>query len=514
MGPMISSNPQHSGQSRRNGFLMAVSAAAFLAGCGGSSTPSKSAANASRDAGAINDAGTVPIAFKSDAARSLQPSMDAAASSPSVDGGQSTYNPPTVVPVPGCTAGATTLRPRPAEALLVLDRSSSMADAITADGTSRWNAAVSAIESAVLASQDTTAWGMMLFPKASGDSACCQMPTNDLLPSVEATPALQSAQAVAAALAQSSPAGVGTPTARALVQAANFLLARATSTSKFIVLATGGEPTCASDSACDGASTPDYKRTKETVAHVASVLGIPVAVVGIALPSASNSLQPNGRLQLFTDLANLGGMANTTVGQPAYYSTGTTADLVAALGSLSSKMTSCSFALPNPVALPDNVAVLLSENRITQDTSHQNGWDYGDRGTSVVLYGQPCDDARNLAGRVSLDFVTGCPAAPVVALSPSGRVQTGSDARPQARRPLTCLPVLANHIPYEPRGRRQGCPVVRSSYHRAQHQARADHAQGLRTIPEVAPRCERQHAAARVGSATSNSRVALTSTQG
>lgn len=102
-------------------------------------------------------------------------------------------------------------------------------------------------------------------------------------------------------------------------------------TSKFIVLATGGEPTCASDGLCDGASTPDYTRTKETVAHVASVLGIPVAVVGIARPPKNSNLQPNGQLQLFTDLANLGGMPNTTVGQPGYYAVGSTADLVAAL---------------------------------------------------------------------------------------------------------------------------------------------------------------------------------------
>ena len=429
MAPTTLSSPQHSGQSRRNGFLLAPLAAAFLVGCGGDSTMSKNASNASLDAGAIHDAGAGSIALNLDAASSLQPSMDAGANSTSVDGGQANYSPPPVLPVPGCTVENTTLYPRPAEALLVLDRSSSMADAITADGTSKWDAAVSAIEYAVLASQDATAWGMMLFPKSSGGSACCQMPTNDLLPSVEATPALQSAQAIAAALAQSSPTGVGAPTARALVQAANFLLARTTSTSKFIVLATGGDPTCASDGLCDGASTPDYARSKETVAHVASVLGIPVVVVGIALPSTNNSLQPNGRLQLFTDLANLGGMANTTVGQPAYYATGTIADLVAALGTLSGEITSCSFALPNPVAWPDNVAVLLSENRIAQDTSHQNGWDYDDRGTSVVLFGQPCDDARNLAGLASLEFVTGCPTAPVVAFSPRGRVQTGSDPR-------------------------------------------------------------------------------------
>jgi len=91
-------------------------------------------------------------------------------------------------------------------------------------------------------------------------------------------------------------------------------------------------------------------------------------------------------------------------------------------------MSSCSFALASPVAWPDNVAVLLSENRIARDTSHQDGWDYGDNGTSVVLYGQPCNDTRNRTSGASLDFMTGCPAAPIVAFSPRGRVQTGSDA--------------------------------------------------------------------------------------
>ena len=76
-------------------------------------------------------------------------------------------------------------------------------------------------------------------------------------------------------------------------------------------------------------------------------------------------------------------------------------------------MTSCSFALPGPVAWPDNVVVILSETRIPQDLSRQNGWDYADRGNSVVLFGKPCDDVHNMAGRASLSFVTACPAAAI-----------------------------------------------------------------------------------------------------
>jgi hypothetical protein len=255
------------------------------------------------------------------------------------------------------------------------------------------------------------------------------------LPEVEVAPALRTASSISAALAQSAPEGVGAPTARALVQAANYLAARSTSTSKYIVLATGGEPTCASDGLCAGSATADYARTKETVAHVASVLGIPVAVAALALPSASNSYQPSSRLQLFTDLANLGGMPDTTTGQRAYYAIASASDLDAALGTLKARMTSCSFALPSSVDWPDNVAVLLSENRIAQDTSRQNGWDYDDRGTSVVLFGKPCADARSLKDLASLTFVTGCPAAPVVALARRRPAETDGGPVGDARSP-------------------------------------------------------------------------------
>jgi len=360
----------------------------------------------SRDAGAGRGEAGVTIAVKLDAASVVQPSLDGgAAGSAAFDGG----TPPPMAPDAGCSVGTATLRPRPPEVLLVLDRSTTMAEAIAADGTSKWSATVSAIESAVLASQDATAWGMMLFPKPTGDTDCCQMPANDLSPVAEVAPAQQSTSSISAALAQSAPSGTGAPTARALIQAANYLVARWTSTSKYIVLATGAEPTCASDGLCSGAATADYTRTKETVAHVASVLGIPIAVVGIALPSASNAFQPNGKVQLFTDLANLGGMPNTTKGSAAYFAAGSTLELVAALATLSSQMTSCSFALPGQVPWQDNVVVQLSDNRIARDTSHQDGWDFADRGTSVVLFGKSCNDARMLGNRAALSFTTACP---------------------------------------------------------------------------------------------------------
>ncbi len=408
MGPMTVSNSQRGNRGWQSALLPA--AASCLLACGAYSTgASNTGANPGRDAGAV--------AAKLDAAQATFLTIDAAAYASVVDGGQAGSPVPPGSPDPTCSLATTTLYPRPAEVLLIIDRSTTMAEPIAADGTSRWSTTVAAVASAVLASQGATAWGVMLFPKSSGDAACCQMPASNLTPLVEVAPDLGSTQVIAATLAQGTPTGIGTPTARALVQAANFLLARGTSTSKYIVLVTGGEPTCASDTLCDGASSPDDSRSKETVAHVASVLGIPVAVAAVALPPATGNLQPNGLMQLFIDMANLGGMPNTAAGQPAYYAANGTTDLVAALGTLGEQTTSCSFALPGVVTWPDSATVLMSDHRVARDTSHQEGWDFGDSGTSVVLFGKSCHDARSLNGLATLELVTACPTTPVVALA-------------------------------------------------------------------------------------------------
>jgi hypothetical protein len=64
-----------------------------------------------------------------------------------------------------------------------------------------------------------------------------------------------------------------------------------------------------------------------------------------------------------------------------------------------------------------------------------DGWDFGDLGTSVVLFGKPCDDARSLKGLASLAFVTACPASPVVALARRGPVATDGGPTGEVRGP-------------------------------------------------------------------------------
>jgi hypothetical protein len=310
-----------------------------------------------------------------------------------------------------CTPLVSPLQPSPPEALLVVDRSTGMAEPLS-NGGSKWLASSAGV---VAATKSTTvAWGMMLFPKLGADGACCQMPTNDLLPEVEVAPSPAASPTMDTVLAGADAVGVGRPVSRAIVQAGNYLSLRASGTTKYIVLLASGEPTCPTDGVCSiGATTTDDEGAKDAVTHVASLLTIPVGVVAVGLASSTNSLQPGPAQQFFTDLAKLGGLPNTSAGQPAYYAAATAGEIAAALSALAAQMDSCTFAVPALATSRPVSEVTIAGARVARDTSHQNGWDFADYGTSVVLFGKACAAARAASGAVEVQLTTSCP-SPVI----------------------------------------------------------------------------------------------------
>jgi hypothetical protein len=348
----------------------------------------------SSDSGVPKAADATTIALAIDGG--LPPSVDAGAA-PSADTGSPAGT-------PACLPSISTLAARPAEALLVQDRSTAMAEPL-ASGSSKWAATAAGLGTAV--ASGTVAWGMMLFPKVGADGDCCEMPTSDVAPEVEVAPTVAPA-ALLATFAETPATGVGRPLARAIVQAANYLSARTTSAAKYLVLVAGGEPTCSSDGLCSGASTADFARTKDAVTHAGSLLGIPVAVAAVGLTSTSNSLQPGPIQQLFGEMAKLGGMANTAPGQPAYYAASSADELAAGLAAIVAQMKSCSFALPVPYDWRAEAQVTLSDVRLAQDPTHQDGWDFADAGTSIVLYGKACAAARAASAPVALQLLPSC----------------------------------------------------------------------------------------------------------
>lgn len=381
--------------------LVAHAVFGIVAGCAGASESKSASSSGTQDAGSLQSSGnSVDGAASANPGVVISQAYDAASSA--IDAATTT-----------CTASSTNLYPRPAEVLLVVDRSTTMAETIASDGDTRWSAMLDGIGLATSANPGNEAFGLMFFPKPSEVGNCCTMPADDQSPSIEVAPDVTAARAIASVLADSDASGVGAPTARALIQAANYLSARTTSTSKYVVLISGSEPTCPGDALCDDATSTDDTRAKETVTQIASVLGIKVGVVAIALPSSNNSLQPSSRQQLFIDLATLGGLRNTSQSQPAYYPAGTAPELETALDALATRMLSCTLALPTAVAWPDSVALSIHGDWISQDTTHQEGWDYGDHGASIVLYGKACDEAKATQGAGPFQFIASCPALPI-----------------------------------------------------------------------------------------------------
>lgn len=309
-----------------------------------------------------------------------------------------------------CLPSVTTLRAKPAEILLVQDRSIAMAEPLGAG--SKWSASAEAVAS--VARLGTAYWGMMLFPKAYSDGECCQMPPSDLPADIDVAPSAASAPALATTFEQKSATGVGRPMARAITQAADYLSARTTSTAKYLVVIAAGEPTCPGDGLCSAANTSDATRTKDAVTHAASRLGIPVAVVAIGLASTGNALQPVATQQLFAELAKLGGMPNTATSQQGYWAAGTADELASALIAIVAQAKSCSFALPTPFDWNADAQVALADVRLSKDPARQDGWNFSNDRTSIVLYGKACTAARTASGAVTLQLQPSCAVPPVL----------------------------------------------------------------------------------------------------
>lgn len=356
-----------------------------------------------------SDAGWVQTA---DASTNIVLLMDASFAPISIDGGARPAldaGTPGLTPEEDCLPTVSTLRARPAEILLVHDRTTTMAERL--DAGNKWSGSQAAITT--VAQLGTAHWGLMLFPKAYADGECCQMPASDGAPDVEVAPGTASATALAATFDQNAATGIGRPMARAITQAASYLSARTSSVAKYIVLVAAGEPTCSGDGLCSAANSSDATRTKDAVTHAASRLGIPVAVVTVGLAVSSNALQPVATQQLFADLAKLGGMPNTTPGQPAYWAAGTTDELATALAAIAGQTKSCTFALPAPFDGNAAAQVSLADVRLARDPNHQDGWDFADDGTSVVLFGKACAAARTASDAVTMQLQPACSVPPV-----------------------------------------------------------------------------------------------------
>jgi hypothetical protein len=277
---------------------------------------------------------------------------------------------------------------RPADVLLVLDRSASMQDAPddAAAATSKWDLTLPAIRQVILETDAGVAWGLKSFPVGEDTDSCSPETISDTI-HVPIAPA--NAGVVVQAIDATTPEGDGTPTGDAIHSAVRYLSALQTPDRKFILLATDGEPSC-SPAGEGGEDARPY-----AVAAVAESLaaGIPVFVVGV-------STNKDTATQALNDMALAGGAARPDPNPLAtrYYLANTQAELVASLQAITGEIATCVFPLSARPPVPDNIAVKVDGVLVPRDPARGNGWEYtSDALAEVEVHGSWCDQIKGAA---------------------------------------------------------------------------------------------------------------------
>jgi len=172
----------------------------------------------------------------------------------------------------------------------------------------------------------------------------------------------------------------GTPTRRCIQGAVSYLTGLTDPNPKFILLATDGQPNCAT-TAASSLNMDDTTGTQQAVAD-ALTAGIPTFVVGIGNTNAAMSLNA---------LAVAGGRP-LTGGTTSYYQVNDATALAAAVGAIVGQAASCTF---NIGVAPDGttavgLGVFGDGAPITMDPA--NGWSFTDASmTSIIINGPMCD---------------------------------------------------------------------------------------------------------------------------
>jgi hypothetical protein len=284
---------------------------------------------------------------------------------------------------------------KPADILLVLDRSGSMKDDVNgaSKAPSKWDLVVPALQQVISATDASVAWGLKLFPRGDDAGEC----SADSYPSdiaVEIKPS--NASAVNQAMSSATPKGDGTPTSDAVDEAVKYLKTIRDNNPKYILLATDGEPSCA------GTTKSSSKARTAAIAGVkaAADADFHTFVVGIATTKSSAS-------DTLTELASAGLEPPSGSG---YYLASTRDELVSAVQKIAGSVGTCVFPLDNKPPNPDHVGVTIGDQRVPHDSNNIAGWNYVDSDMRAIeLFGAACDEVMS-RGVDTVKVVFGCKA--------------------------------------------------------------------------------------------------------
>jgi hypothetical protein len=273
--------------------------------------------------------------------------------------------------------------PAPPDILIVMDRSTSMNNDINdqtcaggCGGSSKWSLLSAALENLVMTTETTVNWGLKLF---GNDDQCGVTDGADVGVGPSSASAIQAALAV-------SPAGYS-PTETAMASAVAYMQELDDSSPKYILLATGGRPTCTPGG---NDMTADDSAGAETAVANAAAAGFPTFVVGVA--GSSDALST----ATLNSLAASGNEPQTGAAT-AYYTLADVAPLNLALTNGSSGGTGCTISLLGHAdAGVASISVTTGNGGAVVPEDPINGWSYTDATmSSIVLNGSACTDVMN-----------------------------------------------------------------------------------------------------------------------
>ena len=272
----------------------------------------------------------------------------------------------------------------PPDIMLVMDRSLSMTNDVDdqpcAGGTgmngncgasSKWQLTVPVLNQVITSTDATVNWGMYYL---GDEPAMCGVATAPVVPI-----APMNATAVTTSLTGNLFNGqTGTPTRRVIQGAVSSLMGLTDPNPKFILLATDGQPNCATATTLN---TDDSAGSEQAVAD-ALAMGIPTFVVGIGNTGAVATMN---RMAIAGGRPKMGGTTS-------YYQVDDAAALGSALATIVGQTASCTFDIgPAPDGTTaKGLGVFGDGAPITMDPA--NGWSFKDaQMTTIILTGPICD---------------------------------------------------------------------------------------------------------------------------
>ena len=314
----------------------------------------------------------------------------------------------------GQTAGTEAV---PAVLQLVVDTSGSMDQDAPGTRDSKWSVTRDALLGAVEDMPTNTSVGVVFYPDVPISASTCFDEQADVpIERLEGDGSSQRRR-IESAFDRQSPDG-GTPTHDAYRYAHSQLAATNAIGARFAVVITDGTPTFSLG--CEGTglvSDPVDPAPLVTEAQRARAQGVSTFVIG--------SPGSEGARESLSRMAEAGGTARPGCSHagPTYCHFDMTesgdfaTDLREALGTISGLTLSCAYDIPAPpsgqLLDPNRVNVLFtptgaSPERIgkTESSSCNEGWQYSEDGSQVLLCGTTCDRVKASNGTLSLEF--GC----------------------------------------------------------------------------------------------------------